>query len=239
MAQMRDPIFALVLFSPDATTTGLYRRGIDCIEASGLFVLDAVWVRLSQFQVNELYAENRLKGHSEFDDLVDTLFTLDWCLALKVCSRATIDGATLHRLLKILKGPSEPAKQAVGQIRKELGAENRLMNFVHTSDSTADSQREFALVVSGDFVRATDQCGNIVEPRDLNHRSSVRLEDRQRQLLDALGANRLSVFSPTALLSCSYSAQEAREAINWLNSLGCKVDAWDHLILYSNSVEAR
>jgi nucleoside diphosphate kinase len=239
VTETRDTTFALALFSPDATTTGLYRKGIHCIEASGLYILDGVWARLSHVQANELYARNRLKGYTAFDELVDTLFSLDWSLALRVSSLEPIDGATLHQRLKTLKGPSDPAKQSAGQIRKELGAESRLMNFVHTSDSTADSRREVSLVLSGDFVRATDQCGNIVEPRDLSYRSSVCLADSQRRLLDALGPDGLTATSPTALLSSLYSAQEARDAIEWLTSVGIKVDVWDKLILYSNSAEAR
>lgn len=230
--------FALAIFSPDATTTGLYERGVQCIEGAGLRILDGLWVRLPPSLTNTLYRANRAKGRTHFDDLVDLLFSLDWSLALRIGPNpaGSMKAETLHQRLKDLKGPSDPSRQQPGQIRKELGAENRLLNYVHTSDSYRDSLREFSVVASGESLRAFE-AGRVVEPASLLRRKSILLEDVQGRFRSSVDRNARGAL-PVALEASHYNSQDAECAIKWLRSK-MAVDIWDQLILFSNAVEAR
>lgn len=175
LAGFRDRL-AFVLFSPDATTTGLYDEGLRFLRERGFEVESSWWARPVASQIAELYEANRRGGQTAYQDLlVDWLFLYDYSLA---CIVRSCEGGEPHRSavarLRELKGPSDPRGCRPSHLRWVLGAENKVMNLVHTSDSSAAAARESALFTSCKVpadVLSTSPLGS--PPPDLAERASI------------------------------------------------------------------
>ena len=136
---------SFVLFSPDATVTGLYKEALRSLRAAGFVPKAAKWVQLAPGDTDRLYAGNRSsRARTWGDRLVDRLFALDLSLAV-VFGHVTLPAREACDALVSLKGPSAPGNVRPGQLRWDLGASNRIMNLLHTSDDPRTSRDEAAL----------------------------------------------------------------------------------------------
>ncbi len=135
----------LLLFSPDATSTGRHSVVLNYLASLGITTTASRWLQMTTEQVNNLYRGNRTKTRSTVDELVDRLFTSGWSLAtwLMAPSLADVD---LIPLLSILKGPTDPEACRPGHLRWLVGAENPIANGIHTSDSMEEAIREASLL---------------------------------------------------------------------------------------------
>jgi len=74
--------WGFLLFSPDATSTGLHLDGLRCLREKGFEIEEAWWAHPDPFHTAELYAENRTGEETAYQDgLVDRLFSLALPLA--------------------------------------------------------------------------------------------------------------------------------------------------------------
>jgi nucleoside diphosphate kinase len=138
--------FAFVLLSPDCVLSGNTGNALRFMAERGVRVIAHRWHCLSAAEVARLYASNRkARPSTAMDDCVDALFSLSASLCCLVTSAEGLQGEALHRLLLDLKGVSDPFKCRPDQLRRVLGATNKILNLVHTSDSAADSLAEGAI----------------------------------------------------------------------------------------------
>jgi nucleoside diphosphate kinase len=138
--------FAFALFSPDCVLSGKTCEALTFMSERGVLVLAHRWHRVSVDEVGKLYASNRSSRQAtQFDEIVDELFGLSASLCCLLTSRQRLTGDALHRFLLDIKGPSDPFNCRPDQLRRALGATNKILNLVHTSDTPADSMREGAL----------------------------------------------------------------------------------------------
>lgn len=168
--------FGFILFSPDATTTGVYCDAIKIIRSQGLLFNAFLWTRLQPWQVNYIYEKNRKTSASGeyIHSLVDKLFSLDYSLACLVQAPYNFETQSVPAFLRDLKGPSDPRKLQPHHLRSMLGAGNKVLNFVHTSDTLEETQREAALffpIMLDESNTESVKCAN--PPVDLGIRPSV------------------------------------------------------------------
>lgn len=135
-----------LLFSPDAVGPGHQRFALLHLAALGIRVKGVAPVRPTAEQIAALYGKNRRDRPPEAEDLlVDRLFAAGPSLAYWLVSDGhpeAPDTPSLTDTLRALKGPSDPAGCLPGHLRHILGAENRLMNGVHSSDSPQEAVAE-------------------------------------------------------------------------------------------------
>ncbi len=186
----------LLLFSPDATTTGKYLQALERIEAEGLRVEHAVWARMTDPQVAALYAENRIRrGLTAKDEAVNRLFRLDYSLVCLVDWMVAPAGSTVTERLLSIKGPSRPELYRTNHLRWQLGAENSILNFLHTSDSAVAAEAE-ARIFFPDGLETMGPFSHCrpwpAPPTDLMRRRSITIlglvADLKRALLEVEGS---------------------------------------------------
>lgn len=167
------PAPGFVLFSPDATTTGRHRRALGHLRLHGLVSTALRWTRVGEETVERLYAANRqAPGTDHASALVDELFALDYSLAAEV--RAAGDGEMdVPGLLKRIKGASDPDRGRPGELRVVLGAESKILNFVHASDTPEEAVREGSLFFDGFGAVPGGAAPLPPPPPDLGRRVSV------------------------------------------------------------------
>ncbi|WP_405710604.1 MULTISPECIES: nucleoside-diphosphate kinase [unclassified Streptomyces] len=131
-----------VLFSPDATGSGRQWPALRYLDTLGIRIKGVALPRPTSEQIAALYGKNRRDRAPEAEDLlVDRLFAAGPSLACWLVSDH-LDTPSLTDTLRALKGPSDPAACHPGHLRHVLGAENRLMNGVHSSDSLEEALAE-------------------------------------------------------------------------------------------------
>ncbi|MFF9350245.1 nucleoside-diphosphate kinase [Streptomyces sp. NPDC014734] len=136
------PDSGFVLFSPDATGSGRQWPALRYLGTLGIRVKGVAPLRPTSEQIAALYGKNRRGRAPEAEDLlVDRLFAAGPSLACWLVSDH-LDTPSLTDTLRALKGPSDPAACHPGHLRHVLGAENRLMNGVHSSDSPEEALAE-------------------------------------------------------------------------------------------------
>lgn len=143
MGKPENSDMGFILFSPECTTTRLYLDALGWLSERRVVFCGFAWRKLSQADVAYLYASNRQnRNYGPLDELVDRLFSLDYSLA----ARVRIPGiSNVHEYLTRLKGPSDPAMATPRHLRRWLGATNKILNFVHTSDTAAAASEESRL----------------------------------------------------------------------------------------------
>ncbi|MFM7907786.1 MAG: nucleoside-diphosphate kinase [Microcystis sp.] len=138
--------FSFILFSPDCTVTRLYLDAIDWLRSRKIIFLAFSWKRLSIVDTQNLYRKNRSsRSHTYLDDLVDELFSLDYSLASLVSLENSFSDDTIYSELIELKGPSNPQQAKSIHLRRWLGATNKILNFIHTSDDSQATINEASL----------------------------------------------------------------------------------------------
>jgi nucleoside diphosphate kinase len=155
---------AFFVLSPDCVSSGLARPILRRFTSAGLDVAHARWHRFNLEDVQRLYQRNR-KGNqrSRLDELVNELFIKGDSLCGVV--RAT-NGEVLedvHAKIKYLKGPSNPFLCKEWQLRRALGATNKVLNLIHTSDNSDMSREEIASLFGDEFFR---ESLNVLELED-------------------------------------------------------------------------
>ncbi|MFG2531018.1 nucleoside-diphosphate kinase [Streptomyces sp. NPDC048516] len=148
-----------LLFSPDALFSGRYAYALDYLAGLGIHVKGVSRLHMTPEQVDGLYAKNRRDRSDRPEDrLVDRLFGAGPSLACWLVS-GSLRGPSLVDTLRVLKGPSDPAGCHPGHLRHVLGAENGLMNGVHSSDSPEEAAQEIGTLGITEFTQP--------EPRQL------------------------------------------------------------------------
>ena len=114
----------LLIIKPDAVQKNLIGEIIRRVEAKGFRILDADKILLSRSEAGEFYRVHR--GKSFYDDLV-AFMSSGPCVPLVVEGENAIEG------IRELIGATDPAKAALGTVRREF-AESIRRNCVHASD---------------------------------------------------------------------------------------------------------
>ncbi|MET9497392.1 nucleoside-diphosphate kinase [Streptomyces sp. NPDC006552] len=143
---------AFVLFAPDSVASGTYVDALAYLNGMGIGLHGFRWIKVTNSQVAELYGSNRMGTDSAEDILVDRLFTSGPSLACWLTA-PHFSGPSLVDTLRVLKGHKDPAECRPGHLRHLLGAENTVMNCMHSSDSLAHAVKELQILGVSSFVR--------------------------------------------------------------------------------------
>lgn len=196
----------LLVFSPDATVTRLYRKAIDAIASRDLFVSHWCWRRLGSQAIASLYSANRKREPSSpLHPLVDELFDLDFSLVCVVDAQKDFPhGESVISFLRQFKGNSDPSQCDESSLRGLLNAPNKIMNYLHTSDSPESAEQEFYLLSTEEdeyFSHNLDLVISETEPEDLGCEVAVgavyRLSKLKREFARSFDS---SMLAPLNLL---------------------------------------
>lgn len=131
-----------VLFSPCATTTGNYPVAVDWICNNGFAPVSARWIYPGASVLSELYPMQWFRGGPK-REIATFYYELDVCLLVLFKDAKTTDAPAR---LTTLKGHFDPAQRKKDCLRSVLGADSRMLNFIHTPDDAAQFRREFTLL---------------------------------------------------------------------------------------------
>lgn len=142
-----DASVGFLLFSPDSTVTRLYNNACLWLEQQNIRFLAFSWARLRSEDVQQLYLKNRMgRAAVPEDRLVDELFSLGYSLGVLAClGSSCIREESIYSYITALKGPSSPRKTKPENLRWHLGATNKILNFVHSSDDSLSASKEAAI----------------------------------------------------------------------------------------------
>lgn len=153
LAALQRSCFAIV--KPDAVLSGRAQAVIDSFIAAGFNLRHTSLLdQPHEWQFEELYKFNLTLYNSQ-----------NQIGAWWINRRIYTHGPSIKLLFRLpgdtspaglasrLKGPSSPYLGSCGQIRRDLGATNRALNLVHTSDGPISSAREFLIFNSLDDLR--------------------------------------------------------------------------------------
>ena len=140
----------LVLLKPDAVQRGLVGEVISRLEKTGLKIVGAKLMQVSEDLANRHYAEH--VGKPFFDGLA-AFITSGPTVAMALA------GDNAVAIVRKTMGATNPAESAPGSIRGDFGVDIG-RNLVHGSDSPESAARELSLFFSDeeilDYIRATD-----------------------------------------------------------------------------------
>jgi nucleoside-diphosphate kinase len=125
----------LLLVKPDGVARGLCGEVIGRFERTGLRLMAARLLVLSDERARELYAEHA--GRPYLEELV-AFMTSGPILA------TVWGGVGAIQRVRALLGATDPAQAAPGTVRGDLGAVKRF-NVAHGSSCAVDAEREIAL----------------------------------------------------------------------------------------------
>jgi nucleoside diphosphate kinase len=165
--------FGFVLFTPDATTTGVYQEAIARLEAARLRFVAFRWLRVDRELVGRLYSQHRSADQvcSREAELTDRLFCMDYSLAALLRAAPGLGERPVSAVVTALKGPSEPGGRRPHQLRVILGSDNPIVKFLHASDSSHHTLRETELFFPDGLPVADGRAP--APPADLGRRTSV------------------------------------------------------------------
>ncbi|MGH9533992.1 MAG: nucleoside-diphosphate kinase [Terriglobales bacterium] len=129
----------LTIVKPDGVAAHLTGAVLARLETAGLKILSLKRLRLSRAQAEAFYAVHRERGF--FGDLVR--FMTEGPVVV-----AALEGEGAIARLRELMGATDPAKAAMGTIRKDF-AQNIERNVIHGSDSPETARQEIAFFFAG------------------------------------------------------------------------------------------
>lgn len=149
--------------------TGIYKEGIKQIQKNNLIFVDFKWTRTNDGIIDKLYGKSKnSKNHNH--SLVLSLFNQGYSLACVVLATSKFKQLPVTQFLKNLKGPTDPAHHNNTHLRKILGAENRVINYIHTSDTPKAALNELKLFFP-DVVKKTTKSTYLPIPKQKYQKS--------------------------------------------------------------------
>lgn len=126
---------SLVLIKPDAMERGLAGVIIGRLQGEGLKLLAIKMLHIDRALAERHYAVHRDKPF--FKDLVD------YIISTPIVAAVFEGRGAVERIRKAM-GATDPAKAAVGTIRKDFGLDVQ-RNSTHASDSPENAEKEISL----------------------------------------------------------------------------------------------
>ncbi|MGO8600876.1 nucleoside-diphosphate kinase [Rhizobium ruizarguesonis] len=187
-ARIRDLLLThgTMLIKAESIALRVVERIEERIRAAGFTPVLAHSLRLDRRDIRLLWLYVLNGATLERLDLLD-LFKPAAPSILLICrdDRMPHDAIPAAVRLQRLKGSTMPAQREPGQIRFELGPDNRLLNFVHAADEPADVLRELGLLFDRPARRAL--IGQLLQGKD----SGEELQRVRRQAYAACPAHDL------------------------------------------------
>ncbi len=141
---------ALILFKPDGLAAAAVEPALEILRglrfrpvAGAVAQLDrhsTRWMWLYRFNVASV---ERVRLHDRINGAGPSLLVV-----LRDELAAPSGGVPATVRLTDCKGPSRPERRRPDQLRTRLGVDDRLLNFVHTSDEPADLVREIGILLA-------------------------------------------------------------------------------------------
>lgn len=126
------------IIKPDATARNITGKIITKFEEQGLRVVAQKRLRLSRLQAREFYAVH--KDRPFYDELVEYMVSAPVVVQV-------LEGENAVAKNREIMGATDPAKAALGTIRRDLG-ENIERNSIHGSDSPETAEKEIRFFFS-------------------------------------------------------------------------------------------
>lgn len=137
---------AFIVFRPDAIVTRGVSNAIDVLLENGFSFLQTYQFQYTHLTVRECWRYQTNINTRDRIALMDLLMTSTPSLLGLLRAERGDRNLPASARLKLLKGPSEPAKRKPGQIRYEMGGvQAPMFSLVHAPDEPADLLRELAI----------------------------------------------------------------------------------------------
>ncbi|HET8956365.1 MAG TPA: nucleoside-diphosphate kinase [Solirubrobacterales bacterium] len=182
----------LILFKPDGIAAGVVGEALDILGELGFEPAAGAVVQLDRHSTRWLWLYRFNVASVERVWLHDRINCSGPSLLVALRDRRAVPGETIPAAVRITdcKGPSRPERRRADQLRTRLGVDDRLLNFVHTSDEPADVVRELGILLTSSERRLLLR--QIVEggvwTRWFAQRRSLLAGKRHRDLWDAIRA---------------------------------------------------
>jgi len=184
---------ALILFKPDGLAAGIVEPALAILAEQGFAPAAGAVVRLDRQTTRWLWlyrfnvaTVDRVWLHDRINEASPSL------VVVLRDERAGTPGALPGTVrLTDCKGPSRPERRRRDQLRSRLGVDDRLLNYVHTSDEPADLVRELGVLLAPAERRAL--LGRLLDPDSWRPWFAA-----QRPLLDAARAGAPGLWEEVA-----------------------------------------
>lgn len=138
------------IFSPDAIQTRKYQVALKWLEEKGFQIKYCFLKKINSEELNQLYPHISSKDSYS---LVKNLFLSNSSLIVifEFTKTYTCSHNDYCEYLVELKGKSDPFVNSPHCLRSFLNAENKILNFLHTSDNIHEMKREKSIFFSNSY----------------------------------------------------------------------------------------
>jgi nucleoside diphosphate kinase len=140
----------LILFKPDGIAGGVIEEALGVLEELDFEPVAGAIVQLDRHSTRWLWLYRFNVASVERVRLHDRVNCSGPSLLAVLRDRRTVRGGSIPAAVRLTdcKGPSRPERRRPDQLRTRLGVDDRLLNFVHTSDEPADVLRELGILLT-------------------------------------------------------------------------------------------
>lgn len=172
---------ALLSFKPDAIVGRRIRPTLEFCAAHGFTPVGASRFRYTAHSMREVWRDNWRDYSVDRLELVTVMHGSSDTLVLLLKDGCSPPATTAAARLNQLKGGAEPERRSAAQLRERLRAPNRVINFVHAADDSADVVRELGIFL--DRTRRRELLSIAMADRDVSdtiHGEVAKLESQTR-----------------------------------------------------------
>ncbi|MFG3107089.1 nucleoside-diphosphate kinase [Streptomyces tendae] len=171
---------ALLLIQPDCLARRQAEECVATAERNGFRLVTGMQVHLSPRVVGGLWFYQSDTSTPDSSTLAELVCGRSDSLLLLLRDEAPLPGTSASLRLTRLKGPSRPEHRTPAHLRTAIGAQDRLVVLIHTSDEPADMIRESAIICGPSarelYLRMTEPVAE-----DARSRLTARIESLYRQ----------------------------------------------------------
>lgn len=140
----------LILFKPDGVAAGVVEEALGILGELDFEPVAGAAVQLDRLSTRWLWLYRFNVASVERVWLHDRINGAGPSLLVALRDRLAVPGVSVPASVRITdcKGPSRPERRRPDQLRTRLGVDDRLLNFVHTSDEPADVVRELGILLA-------------------------------------------------------------------------------------------
>jgi nucleoside diphosphate kinase len=140
---------ATITLKAEAVSSRQLEVAVHFVQSHGFEIVAARLVRFDANNVHQLWMYHWNVATPDRRALAQDLLSIGVALLLVVVDRSHSQSVPASVKLSALKGPAYPDRRQPSHLRSLLGAQGRMLTFVHTADEPADVLRELGLLFSG------------------------------------------------------------------------------------------
>jgi Nucleoside diphosphate kinase len=253
-------LHGMVLFKPDGIVGGVLDKALEILRNLHFEPVGGAIVQLDRHMTRWLWLYRFNSASIERVWLHDRINCAGPSLLVVLRDELAIPGHSIPAAVRLTdcKGPSRPERRRPDQLRTRLGVDDRLLNFVHTSDEPADVVRELGILLTPQERRlllrrvmaresweewfATHRTALEAEPRSFDPAVTIsNLERTAKEMqLAARSESARRLWAGIARSAAAATADdETATAELWrlIKPVADNVDAWDVVCLGAREIQ--